>query len=74
MKLIRLEAGKNDFALANLTLGGAMAIRDSLRRLKDVGGLSPVSEDVLCALQNEDLDNSDPFGEDHVGKVKARRG
>jgi hypothetical protein len=72
MKLIRLKKEKNDFAIANLTLGRVMAIRNALQSCKNAEMLGPVGEDVLNDMVSWDIDNIIDFGDSHISKVTAQ--
>lgn len=69
MKIVRLEKGKNDFALVNLTLGQIKNIRRALAGLAQTG-------DVLAEETGDRIDYFfkknpavSPWGEDCVVKI-----
>lgn len=65
----RLKKGKNDFAIANLTLGKILNIRRALNILAE-------QDDPLATETRDDIDsflsqNPNPWGDDFVSKIKA---
>jgi len=55
---IKKVKGRNDYTWRGLTLGKLIAIKESLKRLENI---TPVENDILIFLKNQDLDNQDPF-------------
>jgi hypothetical protein len=73
MDIVRLKKGKNDFAIANLTLGKILNIRRALN------GLAEQQDDILAKEIRDDIDlflnkNPDAFGDNFVSKIKANVG
>ena len=66
MKLVRLENGKNDFALINLTVGKLLAFQHCLDIANKLTEIGPVACEALKELQYMDLDNIDCFGNSHI--------
>ena len=50
--------GINDYTWKGLTLGKLIAIKNALKRLENI---TPVENDILIFLKNQDLDNQEPF-------------
>jgi len=60
MELIKVK-GKNNYSFKGLTLGMVLAIRDELADKIQADKISPVAYDVLRFLENQDLNEKDPW-------------
>lgn len=72
MNIVRLKKGKNDFALANLTLGQIHNIRRALDNLAQTGDvLAEESRDWIDHFHKNNP-NISPWGEDCVEKIRPK--
>jgi hypothetical protein len=67
MRLIRTNAGSNDFVITNLTLGKLLSIKHIFEAVKASGtNIGPVADELLSQLNYWDIENITPFGDSHT--------